>query len=264
MGKREFLVSVIITAYNEEEYLARAINSIKKQTFKKWETLIINDGSTDRTKKIAEQEAMGDERITLINIAHQGRAKALNTGLKNAKGRYIAILDADDQALPERLEKQVDFLEENKDVAIVGTYCRIQKESGQITSSIRPPTEDQRIRKALYTPRQVAYAHSSLMFRRSAQEEVGYYNSNEYLWKDLDFYMRMLIMHKAANIPIILTVITRRANSIMTKNTQLKRILRSYNSFSRAVLNLAPKKLIPFYLLKVWVFLLIKHGRWFK
>ena len=90
------LVSVIIPAYNVEEYITEAIKSVQKQTYPHWELLVINDGSTDSTEAKISQAAMSDSRVRLINQANGGSSRARNTGLDNARGAYIAFLDGDD------------------------------------------------------------------------------------------------------------------------------------------------------------------------
>src|SRR3989344_5781814 len=127
MEKNHFCkISVLMPAYNARKYIGEAIESILNQTFKDFEFIIINDCSTDKTKKIIEEYANKDARIKLINNAtNLGLTKSLNIGLKEARGEYVARLDADDVALPERLEKQYEFMEKNKETTLVGAWAEI-------------------------------------------------------------------------------------------------------------------------------------------
>ena len=104
-------VTVLMPAYNAGKYIAEAIESVLQQTFKDFQLLIINDGSTDNTEEIIR--SFKDEGILLMNQSHKGIAVALNKGLSKANSPYIARFDADDICFPERLQKQISFLENN-------------------------------------------------------------------------------------------------------------------------------------------------------
>ena len=112
-------VTVLMPVYNCEKYLRESIESILNQTFKDFEFLIINDGSSDKSAEIVE--SYNDNRINFVqNEKNIGLAASLNRGLDIAKGEYIARMDADDISLPERLEKQVRFMETNPQIGICG------------------------------------------------------------------------------------------------------------------------------------------------
>jgi len=113
-------VSIIMPVYNEGKLMRDAISSVINQTFKDWELIIVNDASTDSTLKIAREFEKKERRIRVVSHRkNKGRAAALNTGIKKARGKYIAFLDGDDIYLPEKTEKQVKFLEKHRDVDIV-------------------------------------------------------------------------------------------------------------------------------------------------
>ena len=116
------LISVIMSVYNGEKYLVQAIDSILNQTYQNFEFIIIDDCSTDNSSHILQEYAQKDSRIKIIkkekNIGIKGFIKNLNLGMSLAKGKYIARMDADDISLPERFQKQVDFLEKNSDFTI--------------------------------------------------------------------------------------------------------------------------------------------------
>src|ERR1700755_1199399 len=113
------MITVLMPAYNAEHYIAEAIASVLQQTYANFELVIVNDGSTDGTRNIIK--TFRDPRIKLIDQANMGVAAALNTGLGHARAPYIARFDADDICYPERLEKQLDFLQSNPDYILVGS-----------------------------------------------------------------------------------------------------------------------------------------------
>lgn len=116
-------ISVIMSVYNGEEYLIEAIESVRNQTFKNWELIVINDCSTDSTAKILADFSLKDERVKVhTNEVNLRLPSSLNKAISLCTGKYIARMDADDICLPERLEKQYKFMEENSDVAL--SSCR--------------------------------------------------------------------------------------------------------------------------------------------
>ena len=119
--KKNPLVSIIIPTYNAEKYIKTAINSALRQTYQNIEIIVIDDGSIDRTKNIVQ--SIQDPRLNYFYQKNQGQSAARNTGIKIAKGEYIALLDADDLFLPEKIEKQVNFLETHLDCGVC--YCKI-------------------------------------------------------------------------------------------------------------------------------------------
>ena len=112
-------ISVIIGVYNAEKYLAETIESVINQTFKDWELILVDDGSTDNSQKIAKEFEEKDQRIKILEKENGGRASAINFGLKKAQGEYIAFLDADDLMPKERLEIEFKELKENKKIDFV-------------------------------------------------------------------------------------------------------------------------------------------------
>jgi len=108
------LVSIVMPSYNADKFIADAIESVLNQTYAYWELIVVDDGSLDHTNEIVEAYAKQDSRISLIKLKqNSGPAKARNKAIKEAKGRYIAFLDADDLWLPEKLKKQIMFMHKN-------------------------------------------------------------------------------------------------------------------------------------------------------
>ena len=124
--KKEPLISVIMPVYNTpEKYLREAIESVLSQTFENWELLIIDDCSDKIEVKLIVDSYCCNKIKYLKNEKNSGAAVARNLGLKNAKGKYIAILDSDDIAIPNRFEKQFQYLEKNDDVGVVGSWAEV-------------------------------------------------------------------------------------------------------------------------------------------
>jgi len=194
-------VTVLMSVYNGEKYLREAVDSILAQTFNDFEFLIVNDGSTDNIAEIIE--SYNDPRIKIINNEKNiGLTKSLNKGLKLAKGKYIARQDADDISMPDRIIKQVDFLDRNLDIAIVGTnYFRIN-EKGDIVQEINRKRKDIDIKINLSKGNQLG--HGTLMFRKDCVEKIGFYRETFKYAQDYDFVLRFSDKYKLANIPELL------------------------------------------------------------
>lgn len=125
------LVSIISPAYNAARFIGYTIESVQRQTYSNWEMLVSNDCSTDTTAEIVNRYANSDNRIRLINCSENGGvSQARNRALSNAKGRYIAFLDSDDCWMPDKLEKQIRFMQ-SKDIAFSFTSYQLMNENGE-------------------------------------------------------------------------------------------------------------------------------------
>ncbi|MCR5294625.1 MAG: glycosyltransferase [Lachnospiraceae bacterium] len=122
-------VSVITPCYNGEKYVGETIQSVLSQTYPNWEMLIVDDGSTDASRRVLEAYAAKDERIRCFYQENRGSAAARNLGLREASGRYIALLDADDLWDPDFLEKQLAFMKEKRAVCVASAYRFIDSSS---------------------------------------------------------------------------------------------------------------------------------------
>lgn len=134
--KQQPLISVITPAYNSERFIGETISSVLQQTYTNWEMIIVDDCSTDDTREIVKEYQSKDQRIKLFTLEeNSGSAVARNKAMDEAAGKYIAFLDSDDRWLPEKLEKQLQFMQE-KDIAFsYTTYVRMQ-EDGTRTKAI--------------------------------------------------------------------------------------------------------------------------------
>lgn len=134
------LVSVIIPTFNSEKFIADAIESVQKQTYKNWEIIIVDDASTDETVALINQITLSNSNITLYQLKkNSGTGVARNNALKYAKGRYIAFLDADDLWKPEKLQKQLDFLQKQNIPFTFSAYDCIDEAGKAINKRVIPP-----------------------------------------------------------------------------------------------------------------------------
>ena len=194
-------VTVLMPVYNGERYLREAIDSILAQTFTDFEFIIVDDGSTDETPTILN--GYTDPRIVrLRNQTNVGLVESLNRGLAAARGEYIARQDADDVSLPQRLEKQLDFLESHPDVGLVGTTFAIVNSCGVILGIPSVPTQNGDIQERLLCANN--FCHGSVMFRRKCLEVVGAYRADLFPAEDYDLWLRIGEHFQVANLSDVL------------------------------------------------------------
>jgi len=188
--------------YNGEKFLQQAVDSILAQTFKEFEFIIIDDGSSDRSPEILETYRKHDSRIRVHRQPqNKGLVEALNTGCQLATGDYIARMDADDISLPERFTKQIQYLDANPQVGFVGTWIDYINEHDQLQPrQWCPPTSTKIIQwSLLFAP---CLAHPTWMFRRSVGEKLGYYRSMTV--EDYDFLVRASKITQISNVSEVL------------------------------------------------------------
>lgn len=192
-------ISVLMSARNEEKYLRDSIESILNQSFEYFEFLITDDSSNDGTLDIAEEYASKDKRIKFIKHASQmGLAFSLNEQINISKGQYLARMDGDDIAHPDRLKKQLQFLQENREIGMVGSFCREIDDNGKVITIWKRPVSDYAIKKAifLYNP----FIHSSIMIRKKVIIDVGLYNTKWKYAQDYDLWLRVSKKYILANL----------------------------------------------------------------
>jgi len=193
------LISVLMPVYNAERYVAQAIASILTQTLGDFEFLLVNDGSSDRTPAILERYAQQDSRIRLISRPNTGYVAALNEMLHLARGEYLARMDADDIALPQRFEWQVEFLQHHPEVVCVGGAHEIIDEAGRLITCWQLLQTDAEIQTAALAGHG-SICHPCAMMRRTALLAVGGYNSDLMPAEDLDLWLRLGELGKLANL----------------------------------------------------------------
>jgi glycosyltransferase involved in cell wall biosynthesis len=195
------MVTVLMAVFDTPPPLLRqAIESIRRQTFRDFEFLILDDGSRDReTVRELERQRAADPRIRLETGAHAGLTRALDRGLALATREWVARQDADDWSDPERLELQVAFLRAHPRWGVCGTNAWTHRHDGRRLWPTRLPQAEDEIREAFW--RQNPFIHGSTMFRAGAARAVGGYREEFPCGQDYDFFWRLADARGAANLP---------------------------------------------------------------
>ena len=191
-------VTVLMPAYNAEKYIAEAIHSVLGQSFRDFELLIVDDGSDDRTRQVIQ--GFSDSRIRLLTQDNQGISFALNAGLKEAKGQYIARFDADDVCLPQRLMRQVLFLDGHPAYLVIGSDAEYISEDGEHLFNFSCAGHSYReLIGNLY--KNCPFIHSSVMFRREAILKAGGYSPHAHNFEDYLLWVQLMRWGKCCNLP---------------------------------------------------------------
>lgn len=199
------MVSIIITAYNAERFIGACIRAALAQTYPEFEVIVVDDGSTDRTAQICR--GVADPRFRCLTGGRLGRPRALNAGIAEARGVYIAIDDADDLCLPHRLQYSMDFLRDNPDVAYLGTqfaatdvfletipeHVIAEVSKGGVEAPVWP-SRSELFRRNLFNNSTLIYPKATWARIRGYDEQLS--NSEDY-----DFYLRALQCGPAVLLP---------------------------------------------------------------
>ena len=204
-----------MSVYNDAKYLKEAIESILNQTFKDFEFIIIDDGSTDKSSKILDDYVKKDKRIKAIHQKNIGLTKSLNKALKLAQGRYIARMDANDVAYKSRFKTQVKFLQKHPKIGLVGNYVDVIDEKGKTMGQLIYPTSDKKIKKELI--KKNPFCHPTVMFKKEVTEKTGAYNEDFSVAQDYDFWIRISRYYQTANLPEVLGAWRTRRESITSQ-----------------------------------------------
>lgn len=201
---REPKVSVVLPTYNRSLFIERAIKSILSQSYEDFELLIIDDGSTDNTAEIISKYSMREPRILYLkNENNLGIQKTLNKGLREAKGKYIARIDDDDEWIDnDKLKAQVDFLDTHQDYVLVGTGKVVFNERGQELYRVLSKKTDIEIRNKILTIN--CFSHATVVFVKEAAIRVGGYDESEETRhvEDYDLWLKMGKVGELANLPM--------------------------------------------------------------
>lgn len=230
-------VTVLMSVYNGERYLEDAIESILGQTFHDFEFIIINDGSTDGTKDTLTRYQRMDDRIRVYDQENRGLIAALNRGCQLARGKYIARMDADDISLPERLARQLYYMEAHPEVGVLGTWTESIDDSGRLLETQRLPTAPSLIRWALLFGNPIA--HGSVMMRLDVIRRLGFYHTDALYSEDYDLWSRASVDTRIAIIPDVLLRyrVWRGSTSLIHKQTQRSGSIKVMHSSIERLLN---------------------------
>lgn len=183
------LISVVMSTYNDGPFLARSVKSILTQTFEDFEFIIVNDGSTDNTLRLLNEWARQDSRVTIIDQKNVGLTIALNTGLRYAKGKYIARQDSDDESLPDRLSVQFGILEANPGVSVLGSDIEYVDDAGRYLTTVRN-SKKRRLKNKMLKRNEMA--HGAVMFPRVINGQAIFYDEFYRRAQDYDLWLRLM------------------------------------------------------------------------
>jgi glycosyltransferase involved in cell wall biosynthesis len=213
-------VSIILPTHNGVRTIAKAIESIRAQTYADWELIIVNDGSTDNTREYLTRVCERDERIVVLeNPSNLGIQKTLNRGLSVARGVYIARIDDDDIWIhSDKLHSQVAFLDQHPEYVLVGTNGTIVDERGQYLGTYHLPETDSDIRNRMLFKN--CFLHPSVLIRRSAVEVSGRYDERPSVQhiEDYALWLRIGCIGLYANIPLVGVQLMVRRDSLTFRN----------------------------------------------
>ncbi|MEA2043057.1 MAG: glycosyltransferase family 2 protein [Bacteroidota bacterium] len=187
-------ISVILPYYNAEKTLERSIQSVLKQSHSNFELIAVNNNSTDKSELLVKKLAATDHRIKRFSEPKQGVAHASRTGLKNAQGKYIARTDADDICKADRLEKQLDFLENNPKYGVVGSrveYAGPSENEGMISFINRTNKNITHEELSLNRFSELQLINPTLMFRKEIADRLGYYEQGDFP-EDFELFLRWM------------------------------------------------------------------------
>jgi glycosyltransferase involved in cell wall biosynthesis len=193
-------VSVVMSVFNGQAYLAEAIESILNQSYRDFDFVIIDDGSTDKTAEILRSYASRDQRIRIYRHENKGRAASLNIGIELAKGNYVARMDADDFALPHRLQEQVRFMNEHPEVGLIGGAFELIN-NNQVLKTIRFPAEDSEVRSMMGFCNPIC--HPTVLMRKEVALASGGYRKALLDADDYDLWLRMSERTKLGNLDAV-------------------------------------------------------------
>ena len=215
-------VSVIIPTYNQSTLLSEAIKSVLSQTFTDYELIIIDDESTDNTKEIVADYQKDTDKIRYVFQKNGGPSAARNTGIKKSNGEYIAFLDHDDLWLPDKLMKQVKFLDNNMNYAMV--FADVYEFNGNIITEEKKLREIDRRHMSGYILKYLILRcfipSPSVMIRKSIVKEIGYFDTRFLFSQDWDYYIRVARKHEIGFLDEVLVGYRRHSGNI-TNNLEL-------------------------------------------
>lgn len=182
-------ISIVMAAFNEEQGISKALDSIVAQSFEDWELIVIDDGSTDSTTDVVQQYVDADKRIRLIcNETNMELSASLNKGIELARADLIARADADDVNLPDRLLKQYTYMQEHPEIDVLGTGAYLLDTDGQRVSEFLHPLTHVELEKLSFL--KVPFFHPSVMIRQRFFNQVGLYDPAYAYAEDKEIWLR--------------------------------------------------------------------------
>lgn len=264
-------ISLIMSVYNGEDYLAETIESVLSQTFTEWEFIIINDCSTDNTSKILAEYALKDERIKVhTNETNLRLPSSLNKALSLAKGRYIARMDADDICMPDRLQKQYDFMEAKPNVDLSSCRFMTLKNGVYASGGCGGKDDDNSIKALLLVTNPIL--HPGIIAKAEVIKELGY-DKNFTCTEDIELWTRFVLNNKKVEILSEYLMIYRLHDKQITETTldkQRNEVIKIQKTYLSELLKPMTKEQEEFYINGVYfrrntnISKFIKFYKWAK
>jgi glycosyltransferase involved in cell wall biosynthesis len=219
-------VSVVMPVYNGERFVEEAVSSILSQTFADFELIAVDDGSNDSTPRILERLADRDSRLRVLPGEHRGVVAAVLRGSRDARGRFIARMDADDISLPDRFERQLDVLDARPDLGAVGTWLWYIEEDGSARGEWRTPTGSALVAWSLQFG--TALANPTVMLRRELYESVGGDRQQYRYAHDYDLWLRLARKSCLDNLPehLLIRRVHAESDSALNRDRQEEQVRR--------------------------------------
>lgn len=182
-------ISVLMSVYNGADYLEESLSSVLEQTFSDFEVILLDDGSTDHSRIVIEKKMSTDPRIRLVAQPNLGLTPSLNRGLALCRAPVVARQDADDISLPQRFEKQLEYLDRHPDVGMVNCRTEFFNRNGKLRDAEMPPLTTEQIPG--YLAHKNIFVHGAAMFRRRPVLELGGYREFFRCAQDYDLWLRL-------------------------------------------------------------------------
>ena len=233
-------VSVLLPVYNAERYLAGAIDGVLGQTYRDFELIVVNDGSTDRSPEMLTAYAAADPRVRIISRPNTGYVPALNEALAAARGPLVARMDADDVSLPTRFERQVAYMDAHPGCVLVGTHVEQMDVDGVVIGPMSDVAFGHEHINADLLVRGWPIVHPTVMMRADAVRRVGGYDPTLCPNEDHDLFLRLAEVGRVENLPEVLLHYRKHAGS----ESSLKRA-RSADLITRIIIDACHRRGIP-------------------
>lgn len=268
-------ISVVMPAYNCAPFVEEATRSILEQTWREFEFIIIDDGSTDGTQEILKRLAAEDSRIRLVCADHQGLVAALNLGIEISRGAFLARMDADDVCRHDRFEIQMAYLREHPEVVAVGANAEMIDPDGSPLGIVCPDFDPQELANKLFLGKGVKVWHSAILMRKETLQKVGGYRAAYRHAEDFDLWLRMTECGELHNLREVLLLYRQHPQSVCAQYRPEQRAAvkaavadahrRRGLATPQVVSSVAPKKAKPSAVVPDarprWVRIALRHGR---
>lgn len=208
-------LTVILPVFNAEQYLCSAIDSLLVQSFRDFELIAVNDGSTDGSAGLLDKYAAADPRVRVMHQENQGVSVSCNAAIDAGRGIYVARMDADDLAHPQRFEKQIAHMDGAPDLVALGTWARLIDPDGRPLKTLELPLEHTVIDQRHASGKGLlSICNPSVMMRMAAVRQVGRYDEDFRSAHDIEIFLRLAEIGRLSNLPEVLLDYRMHQNSI--------------------------------------------------